>query len=270
MSKLGNAKVEEWASQDEAASHRPELPGGVLLRDQGYQGDEGNEGEGLDGADDPLQQGFGVRGQESVRQLASKALQPKLDGEDVDGKDANAHNLVSLPAEMFMEGSRGQEAAKETQADGRGEEAETEEETNSEPFQKVAHHQVGNSADDVDQDRKVVAGIILLGRNLTPFSPFFCRRQNLEQKLLGEGEAREMLEAGDGENQQQGIVHLAKVMVKVKEVIKVTVWVMVCTSGLLIGILNCFFALANIREITLFFRPSVLPSVRSFSISFNL
>ena len=189
MSKLGNAKVEEWGSQDEAASHRPELPGGVLLRDQGYQGDEGNEGEGLDGADDPLQQGFGVRGQESVRQLASKALQPKLDGEDVDGKDANANTLVSLPAEMFMEGTRGQEAAKEAQADGRGEEAETEEETNSEPFQKVAHHQVCDSADDVDQDRKVVAGIILLGRNLTPFSAFFCRRQNLEQKLLGEGEA---------------------------------------------------------------------------------
>ena len=224
----------------------------------------------MDGADDPLQQGFGVRGQESVRQLASKALQPKLDGEDVNGKDANPHTLVSLPAEMFMEGTRGQEAAKETQADGRGEEAETEEETNSEPFQKVAHHQVGNSADDVDQDRKVVAGIILLGRNLTPFSPFFCRRQNLEQKLLGEGEAREMLEAGDGEDQQQGIVHLAKVMVKVKVMIMVKVKVMVFTSGLLIGILNCFFALANIREITLFFKPSVLPSVRSFSISFNL
>ena len=71
-----------------------------------------------------------------------------------------------------------------------------------------------------------------------------------------------MLEAGDGEDQQQGIVHLAKVKVMVME--------MVFTSGLLIGILNCFFALANIREITLFFRPSVLPSVRSFSISFNL
>ena len=161
-----------------------------------------------------------------------------------------------------MKGAGGKEASKETQAGGRGEEAETEEETNSEPFQKVAHHQVGDSADDVDQDRIVVAGIILLGRNLTPFSAFFCRRQNLEQKLLGEGEAREMLEAGDGEDQQQGIVHLAKVMVEVME--------MVFTSGLLIGILNCFFALANIREITLFFKPSVLPSVRSFSISFNL
>ena len=81
-----------------------------------------------------------------------------------------------------------------------------------------------------------------------------------------------MLEAGDGEDQHQGIVHLAKVkvMVKVKVMIKVMVKVMVFTSGLLIGILNCFFALANIREITLFFKPPVLSSVRSFSISFNL
>ena len=35
-----------------------------------------------------------------------------------------------------------------------------------------------------------------------------CRRQNLEQKLLGKSESGEVLEAGDGEDEQQGPVHL--------------------------------------------------------------
>ena len=41
-----------------------------------------------------------------------------------------------------------------------------------------------------------------------PIIKLLCRRQNLQQKLLGECEAREVLEAGDGDYEQQGSVHL--------------------------------------------------------------
>ena len=82
------------------------------------------------------------------------------------------------------------------------------------PLQKVAHQEVGHCPDGVDQDCKVVACVLLLllwiiGNLATNFPlKFLCRRQNLEQKLLGESEAGEVLEAGDGDDEQQGLVHL--------------------------------------------------------------
>ena len=95
MAKLGDAEVEEWGSQDENSSHCPELPGRVLLWNEGDQGDKGDEGEGLDGADEPLEHGLDVGGEQGVRQLPGEALQPKLDGKDVDGEDRNSHSLFS-------------------------------------------------------------------------------------------------------------------------------------------------------------------------------
>ena len=77
----------------------------------------------------------------------------------------------------------------------------------SEPFQKVAHQKVGHSADGVDQNSKVVASVIFIIFEALPLS-FFQRRQNLEQELLGEGEAGEVLQAGDREDQHQRLVHL--------------------------------------------------------------
>ena len=89
MLKLGNSKVEEGGKQDEGASHRPELPGRIFRWNLGYQEDEADEGEGLDGADEPLkykfiykykrqckckykylEQGFGLGGEEGVCELA--------------------------------------------------------------------------------------------------------------------------------------------------------------------------------------------------------
>ena len=135
MSELWDAKVEEWGSQDEGTSHCPEPAGSVLLlRNEGDQGDKGDEGEGLDGADEALEHGLGVGGKEGVRQLARQALQAKLDCKDVDGEDGDSHNLVSLGGEIFMKGAKRKEAAKESKAEGCGEEAETEEETNTELF----------------------------------------------------------------------------------------------------------------------------------------
>ena len=119
MSKLWDAKVEEWGSQDEGASHCPEPAGSVLLlRNEGDQGDKGNEGEGLDGADEPLEHGLGVGGEQGVRQLPGEALQTKLDGKDVDGEDCDSDNLVGLGGEKLVEGAEGKEAAKESKAEG--------------------------------------------------------------------------------------------------------------------------------------------------------
>ena len=134
MSKLRDAKIEKWRRQDKDASHRPELPGRVFFWNQGDQGDEGDEGEGLDGSDEALEHGLGVGGEQGVRQLPGEALQSKLDGKDVDGEDHDSDNLVSLWGEKLMKGSEGKKAAKESEAEGCGKKAETEEETNTEPF----------------------------------------------------------------------------------------------------------------------------------------
>ena len=87
----------------------------------------------MNGAEETLEHGLGVGGEEGVRQLAGEALQPKLDGKDVDSEDCNSHNPVVWFAESFMKGAEGKEGTKESKAEGCGEEADTEEETNTEP-----------------------------------------------------------------------------------------------------------------------------------------
>ena len=70
---------------------------------------------------------------QGVCQLPSEALQPKLDGEDVNCQDRDSNPLVNVRGELLMEGTVGEEAAEESKADGCGEEAETEEEADTEP-----------------------------------------------------------------------------------------------------------------------------------------
>ena len=70
---------------------------------------------------------------QGVCQLPSEALQPKLDGEDVNSEDCDTNPLVKMWGEIMVERTKRQEAAKESKADGCGEEAETEEEADAEP-----------------------------------------------------------------------------------------------------------------------------------------
>ena len=77
----------------------------MSLRNQGYQGDKGDERERLNGADEAFEERFGVGGKKGVRQLAGKTLQPKLDGKDVDGENRNTYNPVVWLTESFMKGA---------------------------------------------------------------------------------------------------------------------------------------------------------------------
>ena len=100
----------------------------------------------MDGADEPLEHGLGVGGEQGVCQLPGQALQPKLDGKDVDGEDRNSHALVSLWGEEFMKGSKRKEAAKESKAEGGGEKTQTKEKTNTEPLRVAKCHVSGKLA----------------------------------------------------------------------------------------------------------------------------
>ena len=75
------------------------------------------------------------------------------------------------------------------------------------PLKKTTHHQVGSCADCVDKDGKVVASVLLLLLTTRTTLIFLSRRQNLEQKLFGEGEPGEVLEADNGEDEQQRLVN---------------------------------------------------------------
>ena len=154
----------------------------------------------MEGSDEAFQQAPGVRGQQCFRQLASKSLQPKLDCKDVDGEDSNSQALLSFGAQMLVDGTGWQDKAKKSQAEGCREETEKEKATETEPFQEVTHGHVGNCSNAVDQYCKIVSRVVLLIRSLDAF--ISIRRQNLEEELLGEGEAREVLETGDSEDQQ--------------------------------------------------------------------
>ena len=137
VAQLWDGHVEEWASQDERTYHRPELPGRVFFRNQGDQGHKANEGERLNGADEPFEQGLRVWGEEGVLKLACKTRQSKLDGKDVDGEDCDTRYLVIWLAESFMKGAEGKKASKESKAEDCGEEAEAEEEANTEPARDI-------------------------------------------------------------------------------------------------------------------------------------
>ena len=101
------------------------------------------------------------------------------------------------------------EAAKETKAEGSREKADAEEKPDAEPHQELAHQKVCCCADDVDEDCIVEAGVVLLGVVVSGLLlRFFCRCNYLQEEFLGESEPGEMLEAGDGEDQQEGLVHL--------------------------------------------------------------
>ena len=94
----------------------------------------------MNGAEETLEHGLGVGGEEGVSQLASQTLQSKLDGKDVDSEDCNSHPLVSLRREEFMKGSERKEASKESKAEGCRQKTETEEETNTEPLRVAKCH----------------------------------------------------------------------------------------------------------------------------------
>ena len=87
-------------------------------------------------------------GEEGVRHLAGKALHSKVSGKDVDAEDRNPDHLVILQAESSMKGARGKETSKESKAEGCRYEAETVEETNTEPVKSFEIFEFGILSED--------------------------------------------------------------------------------------------------------------------------